>query len=1018
MKNIFNIFLMTFLLGLTASCTQDLYPEEGTSTGRPSDLAENEYEFNLLVEDAGLRSRAVDFSPTGALRINQVWMGVFDLDNGKCVAKNTKNLDYKTIQSGKEHPGLVRIVLDKPTTVSTKGYVMVAIANYLGVIDQNGDDLEVQLMSDDLTWKKFNEIAVDAATAYASPHNGTTPVLAGFVYQKGYDATTHIKIDQFAENAAPTDNSIMLSPSYLVPKITVTTNEDGYDTYEKMTLKLRRLVANIKVNIQLTDKAKSHLILTDVSYKRYNMPKNVYIIERRTTDCTNITEGGSYDSGSFAAYNKKENSPNFSDLNPSIYYYNDADWQYGNVTGFSFQHFANKHWARKPLTRQSDREVREKYGENEAGENLYYYDALVDPDHKSEDFNNYASYFVIKMHLTDMESGRALEAEYTVHEGNTSDELGNPKTAYRTDDQGRIQYDENGFPIVDGASLMDFSVARNIEYNYNIYIDGVDHIYHNVNIGKTEGDENDPPHYNGQGGRVWEIHYANDKLDQKGEQRKDSQGNQIITNCYYDGNIFSFENAVPHEGGTFENAIKITRPHPDIAFRLYGYVKETGHIEGYNYNFPQESFSWLNGLWPPSAGNYSRYFKDYFELIDHFDDYVPEDLRVGLRIVDADTNEEMDLASFVESFNKASTGELEGADEEEEIEGYPKYYHIKIQESDISKQDWVNRNNYVRAIYIADRIGELDKVDGCTRLVNIFAAAQYPELGEKPKDPVDLPFPNNISEDQVIISNVYNIIDPVIPEFSLPILGGFTPKVDYDYRLSIGNVDYSRYGELRGNYYYYNIPMSEFQGTGGDVTLQVISKNEAEYRNSVTKKIGNITLKNHAIWQNGDGEDWTTVSNELLKTSADADVTSVTKYLQFLNGKFKLTSDVANGIQFRNNSSCIRLKVYKPCTIKVKAHAGRAPVTENNNEKDRLDFYIHNTFPYQVIPDEDKHLIYDDDSFRYDVELEANKNDAKTYDFKVTEAELKDGMAEIEFARCWHLPKATGICVISIQVTP
>ena len=105
MKNKFLFLIYICISIIITSCSSDIYLQEQGNTS----LDENEYEFSLLVENTSERTRAVDFNPSGALRLNQVWMGVFDMATGECVSKTKKILDYKTVSSGDIHKNLLKI---------------------------------------------------------------------------------------------------------------------------------------------------------------------------------------------------------------------------------------------------------------------------------------------------------------------------------------------------------------------------------------------------------------------------------------------------------------------------------------------------------------------------------------------------------------------------------------------------------------------------------------------------------------------------------------------------------------------------------------------------------------------------------------------------------------------------------------------------------------------------------------------------------------------------------------------
>ncbi|MCH5229330.1 MAG: hypothetical protein J1F12_04965 [Muribaculaceae bacterium] len=736
MKFVFKIYITLISVFLLSSCADDLLKYGNEGTGNGSGNSESEYAFALKIDDCALRTRDVNFQEGASLRLNKVWLGVFDIETGTCVSNNTFSMDYVPITSGQYRTGVVRVDLKDPAAAyENDEFIMVCVANYNNVLvgnleaEMNGDPndedfrtLEYQL--DHVTnWKQFNGLSIDAATAYEAPHNTDTPVLAGFLNDNDYygdiSGTTvtdqpHVKIDQFKEG-----NGVNLSPLNLVnslkfkfkreshtdennvtKQVGVYYNEgSGKSINESMAIFMRRLVANINVNITLDN---PNLQLSDVSYRRINIPNSVYIIERKTTDCeVNANTGAVTKKGNFPTV--KENSPNYADKNPTTGYSSDPEdgWiKTANPYHFSFQHFANKHWAAFPQDYISEKgNIKDDQGEigREDLNSNKAFTALVGRKGTTEAFNNYASYFIIKMHLIDKSTGRALEAEYTIHEGNTSDELG-VSTGYNSD----------GTPK---GNPWDFVTARNINYTYNVVVRGVNSIYHNV---EKDG------HFSGQGGRVWKIVYANDPRDNKGNPIENDEHK-----CYYDGDTGSFINAIDYTGGTFAKAIQINCKNPDIAFRLYGYNTDptdesARHIEGYNYNFTEDSFAYLNTIWPPSVTGFSHYFKDYQSLVDEEnDEKIPQCLRAGLKIIEEGTSEEMDIIRFVERINDLKR-EAAGND-------LIKNFSIKVNQTDISGNFPESEvNNYVRAIFIADRNGVYDE-DGCSRLVTIFAAAQYPQ---------------------------------------------------------------------------------------------------------------------------------------------------------------------------------------------------------------------------------------------------------------------------------------------------
>lgn len=1008
------IFLFALISLLFTSCRDDFY-YGGISPEDIDEVLEDGYAFDLMVEDPLAHTRDVNFQPGASLRVNMVWMGVFDMESGDCISRNYRLLNYASVISGETQKGIVRMALKDPVdpngtnkNYEGKDLIVVCIANFKDVEfnymdhsisgndipagadeEENPDEIDdpnslKYMLNNVKSWREFNEIAVHAATAFSGDHNGDTPVLAGFLYNDRKDDTSHIKIDQFAEAKNPNSGKVFLSPnvdevvSTLVVKfgdisgsgkpVYYTTDQSNNNILvnQGMTLHMRRLVANINVNIQVDPS--SNLELTEVTYKRFNMPNYVYIIERRTTDCEIISETDSQGRNIFKAnpsgdirfsYNETTSSydaslsPNYSDKyhnDPVRGFHSDTEWQgTQNVNSFSFQHFANKHWS--DLDKNAYGQLVDARGvvEREELNDNGAFTALVGRDGSPDDFRNYATYFVIKMHLVDTNTGKAYEAEYTIHEGNTSDELGT-----------EIPYTNT--PI---GNQKDYVVARNINYYYNVVIKGADNIYHNVTQSR--------PHSSGQGGKVWQFRYVNNVYDNSGKLSDDKDY------CYYDATMDSFYNPVSEDGGLFQNAITITNSIPNLAFRLYGYNPERtdsqnesdAGIEGFNYNFSDDSFRLLKGMWPEPSGDYSHYYQNIDQLMNpenHKDDGnkvvgIPQGMLAGLRFIKADPNtdnlleDENYLERFLErEYDPTSDGKKTGL-RVFDIKQFMNYYyqeqsvqdrfledneivnekwHLWISKSDINEQlnrnvGYKERTGFVRAIYIADRNGKIDD-DGCTTLVNIFAAAQYPKfdaLRETEKEPIYL----LSSYANIDLVNI-KVLHQNLASFSIPVLNNYHPS-HYEYVLTIGNKEFRLsdrdYVERTPSVYNYkNIPVNLV--TAGDIKLKAISTGKNEFlKDSGERRIGSMTLNNPPKWINGDGGDFDAAIKYYGQSS--------NKFIEF-SGTFLhfVTNGTDRGFNVNTTNNIVSLEsgggaaniefdAYQDCTITINAwHNGTRQV--------------------------------------------------------------------------------------------
>lgn len=739
------IYILLFLplLGL-ASCVADEIP--------PSPAGDPEYfgdpdgiPFSLMVENFGKRTRNVDFTTGSQVKINSVWVGVFDRETRECVAAKSVEQRFIEINSGTEYKNLIRVPLPAPPAANQEHeFFMFCVVNYQDVYDQDGNLLEDRLeeMSQKgHTWEHFIKIAVDTKSAYTYPHDSDAPIMAGFFRAKDESKrpSTHIQVNQWDDK-----HRLYPDPDSFKEDIVLTYNaQKGYTplnpelSLDSKIFSLRRLVANISVNIEVDKTVNPNLEIIDVQFKRFNLPEAVYIIERRTVK----NDDGFTDENPLVPQNDSE-AANYADYiwatsNGTKGYTNDDEWQIitnrdneGRWT-FSFQHFANKHWARTIPLDQHDRERHhfaddsspdikddETSSDEENPVTARNVDLLNDdPDYvfthlanDLADFNNKASYFKIKMHMRDVKTNKCAEAIYIIHEGNTS----NPDGSEVPDNMG---------------NLSDYVVARNISYLYNIKVQGFNRIFYNV-----EGNNSSTPqelHKPDQGGMAWEMLYINDTENNRLQHYyTDSYNVGRFMNCIAPNGEGYQEYTLKNNDGTtvegsfikFENALTFD-PKPNLAFRLYGYTdsrtvgndasgstdRTDSGLAGYNFNFERTSFDYLTGLWPAASGLYSHYYDTVNDLEGQ--NAIPKDLLDGLRIEDPEVDCSWNIPDFVIYASKSEK---------------PKNYNVYIRESNLEAPDY-DKESKIRALYIADRNGLRDyNIDECSNVIKIFSIVQEP----------------------------------------------------------------------------------------------------------------------------------------------------------------------------------------------------------------------------------------------------------------------------------------------------
>ena len=730
------LYILPLFLLIFVSCADEALWKDN-KPGNQQEAGEGEFLFNFMVDGFGVRTRDVTFDKSALVKINSVWIGVFDYETGECVDHNKAIQNFIEINSNQEYNKFLRVKLPNPVLYPEndeakkraladrgKKLFMICVANYKDVNDESGNLLEDRL--DEIQdWEDFMNIAVDTKSAYQPPHDGESPIMAGFLRIKDgvQRQGAHVQVDQFNQEDGifhlfpeAHEGDLLINYDYAKGKYDIEQSDNNTTGHIFL---LRRLVANINVNIKLDNSTNPDLKLTKVTYKRFNQPEAVYIVERRTVD--NGLKPPPAD--------EPDKASNYADKlwvesRGAYGYTQDDDWQINTIKNsdtewsFNFQQFANKHWARHDVADYSAREEKELVeAQREEGDGQtawppasgYYYKALADG---LDDFNNNASYFVIKMHLVDEKNNRCAEAEYTIHAGYCSNYDGTAIDQNTTDDN-----------LIE-ARLKDFTVARNVSYNYEIVVSGFENIKLNVN---AEGQEGVVKHHD-QGGTIWQMYYANDIQNQNSHYYTDEKGLGHFINIVpgtgrevYGVTIDGFEdsNKNPYYYHKYEGAMTFA-PHPNIAFRLYGYtthltregqtVEEGAGIGGYNYNFERSSFDYLYGMWPQSAGDYSHYFMNDKKLDINL---IPEDLRAGVII--KEQGGEQDVAMDIVNFTTTAMQATE-----------VKTYDVYIRESELMGIGESELQNYVRAIYITDRNGIYDD-DKCSRQVNVFCAAQYPD---------------------------------------------------------------------------------------------------------------------------------------------------------------------------------------------------------------------------------------------------------------------------------------------------
>ena len=529
------IFSLLGIALLLAACTDNQLTGDGSGEMREF---RGTVTLDLSMPDVAIRTRTVNTEAGAALAVNNLWVGIFDVATGECFGVKRDDNFGQTLQSGVLAQNILTVDFVSKTENLPLAYI-VAVANYDGVKTWEGE-LLTNLLPDsytDIDWDKLINIGIDTASAYAGDkgekERSDAPFMVGF-FQDAVSLTQNPKIDQFAYTA-PGPATIYPASAANGMDIALGDASDDKIYVAAGAICLRRLVSHNTVRLQMSN----GYSVTAAKYKRFNMPRAVFMLQRRT-------DVNRYDS--FEEW--RRHSPNYADRLLTEEH-NDASaenfpyacdkewipvevypWDDSGSAEFTFDHFENKHWGAAGLKTQADREARNPDGS---------FAALCSGN--GQNYNDFASYFVLSMHVVNKNTGESADVEYTLHEGYCNDDDG-----HRTDSQE--------------VRCRDFTSVRNVHYTYNINISGLRDITANATAQDGAG------HTNGQSGNVWKMNYATGPS----------------------------KSPIPVGGGTYDNCITFSS-NPDLGFRILGRGNNGQQVD-VCYNMPDGMLEGFAGLWP------------------------------------------------------------------------------------------------------------------------------------------------------------------------------------------------------------------------------------------------------------------------------------------------------------------------------------------------------------------------------------------------------------------------------------
>lgn len=465
-------FLLVLIL---TGCSDDL--GQGFTTPGSGEKVHATVSVPLGSPVTDVRSRSVDFSDNAEMKIDSYWIGIYDTKTGELVGSRMEKTPRKgdgNRYTVKSTTPFVAEDIDIYYYDSNPEVYIVGVINFLNITARKvgGEEQPLEeLLENATTFDYLHDISVNTASAdKANPQesNGLNqrPLMMGYYTTGNSNLHTNIMPD----GSLSQDNI----------KIRLTSTDSNYSSVSlpEGNIRLQRLLAEINVTV-----TGDGVALLGVRYRVVNNPKEVYLGEHQIENALIATYTNKQD-----YLNATPNSADFlEDGYTSESSFKEAT-QVQNTSGpgnnsyaFSYQNYENKHWGRSyngnSYRAHAYRE--EKYDSKVEKPEDAVWRALC--PNTASDFNNNAPYFILSVDI-DMynpdEDGSVHSyqgtVEYIIHEGYACSMDGHAST-----------------------NLYDFQRIRNMRYNYNIVITGLEDLRMNVTTSSMHND--------GISGEMWET---------------------------------------------------------------------------------------------------------------------------------------------------------------------------------------------------------------------------------------------------------------------------------------------------------------------------------------------------------------------------------------------------------------------------------------------------------------------------------------------------------------------------------
>lgn len=424
------------------------------------------------------RSRST-FATTN-LEINEAWVAMFDVESGRLVGMSDKKFSNTSAPNG-SHNNTVGSDYDMQFNSlffndDQNKVFIVGVVNYADVkayprtkglkelADADGFiDLKTALDSVK-TVEDFRRIAVNTASAEKAVQDKNAPLMSGIFSPNGSHSNYTIDAD-----GKPSNSAVSVFELFDSTTKKLKTGISGL-------IHLRRLVDHINVTVNLGN----GLTIANPTVQVYNIPQSVFLQEHTTVQNASAYTAEDwheiYTTAASDVFGGYIDMPVFGiqkdpviDFENAGFFQDEADILKisGSTIKFGYWHYENKHWGLPACTDMKKRE--ERYGESDV------YKSLCPSE--SADFNNGATYFVLRGRVTDTKNGISADAEFYIHEGYCCDAEGAQATTT-------------------AVASRDFATFRNTNYTYTITINGINDMVLNVTSGGLDGNP-------GVSGSVW-----------------------------------------------------------------------------------------------------------------------------------------------------------------------------------------------------------------------------------------------------------------------------------------------------------------------------------------------------------------------------------------------------------------------------------------------------------------------------------------------------------------------------------